>query len=192
MRNTFDSCEKFGRILHAAWQIRPNFSHVWGIRSVRNTVQQSLICYQEMYILLEVLSTDYSLSMGNFRGIFSLSNGWPLFLAISVCHLLEWRLSLHDTFVWQSIVFIKQRHFSVLWEKLHFGVKKSFLEISFFLGIFWSGVVGATDTFVAEHVANMLSWLKQDWDFQFCPWNNFKTWGSHFSDNQRENKTGGP
>ena len=43
VRNTFGSCEKFGRILHAAWQIRPNFSHVWGIRSVRNTVQQCLI-----------------------------------------------------------------------------------------------------------------------------------------------------
>ena len=26
-----------------------------------------------------------------------------------------------------------------------------------FLRIFWSGVVGAIDTFVAEHVANMLS-----------------------------------
>ena len=32
-----------------------------------------------------------------------------------------------------------------------------FLEIPIFLRIFWSGVVGATDTFVAEHVANMLS-----------------------------------
>ena len=35
-------------------------------------------------------------SMENFRGTFSLSKGWPLFLAISVCLLLERRLSLHD------------------------------------------------------------------------------------------------
>ena len=32
-----------------------------------------------------------------------------------------------------------------------------FLEIPVFLRIFWSGVVDAIDTFVAEHVANMLS-----------------------------------
>ena len=57
--------------------------------------------------------------------------------------------------------------------KLHFGVKNRFLEIPVFLRIFRSGVVGATDTFVGEHVAN-------------C-----KTWGLHFSDNQRGNKTGG-
>ena len=37
--------------------------------------------------------------------------------------------------------------------KLHFGVKIVFLfEILVFLRIFWSGVVGAIDTFVAEHV----------------------------------------
>ena len=54
------------------------------------------MCYQEMHMLLEVPSTDYLLSMGNFRGIFSLSKGWPLFLAISMCLLLERRLSLHD------------------------------------------------------------------------------------------------
>ena len=46
-------------------------------------------------------------------------------------------------------------------KKLHFGVKKYVLEIPvFFLRIFWSGVVGVIDTFVAEYVANMLSWLK--------------------------------
>ena len=45
-------------------------------------------------------------------------------------------------------------------KKLHFGVKNHFLEIPVFLRIFWSGVVSAIDTFVAEHVANMLSWLK--------------------------------
>ena len=32
--------------------------------------RESLICYQETHILLEVPSTDYSLSMGNFQGIF--------------------------------------------------------------------------------------------------------------------------
>ena len=31
-----------------------------------------------------------------------------------------------------------------------------FLEMPIFLRIFWPGVVGAIDTFVAEHVANML------------------------------------
>ena len=29
--------------------------------------------------MLEVPSTDYSLSVGNFRGIFSLSKGWSFF-----------------------------------------------------------------------------------------------------------------
>ena len=57
-----------------------------------------IIYYQETHILLEVPSTDYFLSMGNFLGIFSLSKGLPLFLAISVCLLLEGRLSLHDFF----------------------------------------------------------------------------------------------
>ena len=45
-------------------------------------------------------------------------------------------------------------------KKLHFRVKIVILEIPVFLRIIWSGIVGATDTFVAEHVANMLSWLK--------------------------------
>ena len=66
--------------------------------------RQSLICYQETHILLEVSSTDYLLSMGNFRGISSLSKGWPLFLAISLCLLLEGRLSLHG-FVCDRVVF---------------------------------------------------------------------------------------
>ena len=42
-------------------------------------------------------------------------------------------------------------------KKLHFGVKIVILEIPVFLRILWSGVVGAIDTFVAEHVANTLS-----------------------------------
>ena len=42
-------------------------------------------------------------------------------------------------------------------KKVHFGVKNRFLEIPVFLRIVWSGVVGAIDTFVAEHVVNMLS-----------------------------------
>ena len=43
-------------------------------------------------------------------------------------------------------------------KKLHFGVKNLFFfEIPVFLRILWSGVVDATDTSVAEHVANMLS-----------------------------------
>ena len=45
-------------------------------------------------------------------------------------------------------------------KKNHFGVKIVILEIPVFLRILWSGVVGAIDTFVAEHVANTLSWLK--------------------------------
>ena len=45
-------------------------------------------------------------------------------------------------------------------KKLRFGVKIVILEIPAFLRILWSGIVGAIDTFVAEHVANMLSWLK--------------------------------
>ena len=42
-------------------------------------------------------------------------------------------------------------------KKLHFGVKIIILEIPVSLRILWSGIVGAIDTFVAEHVANMLS-----------------------------------
>ena len=53
--------------------------------------------------------------------------------------------------------YIKQRFFSGIVKKLHFGVKIVFLDIPVFLRIVWSGVVGAIDTFVAEHVANMLS-----------------------------------
>ena len=45
-------------------------------------------------------------------------------------------------------------------KKLHFGVKNRFLEIPVFLRIIWSGIVSVIDTFVAECVANMLSWLK--------------------------------
>ena len=49
------------------------------------------------------------------------------------------------------------KNFSGIVKKLHFGVKNRFLEIPVFLGTFWSGVVGAINIFVAEHVANMLS-----------------------------------
>ena len=55
------------------------------------------------------------------------------------------------------------RYFEEKKQQLHFGVKIFFffffLEIPVFLRIFWSGVVGAIDIFVAEHVANMLSLL---------------------------------
>ena len=54
----------------------------------------------------------------------------------------------------------KKKNFSGIVKKLHFGVKNRFLEIPVFLGIIWSGVVGAIDTFIAEHVANKLSSLK--------------------------------
>ena len=53
--------------------------------------------------------------------------------------------------------FHKTKKNSGILKRLHFGVKIVFLEIPVFLRIFWSGVVGAIDTFVAEHVANMLS-----------------------------------
>ena len=97
--------------------------------------------------------------MGNFRGIFSLSKGWPLFLAISLCLLLDGRLSLHD-FVCDRVLFSLNKEFFRYCEKLHFELKNRFLEIPVLLRIIWSGVVGAIDTFVAEHVANILSWLK--------------------------------
>ena len=45
-------------------------------------------------------------------------------------------------------------------KKLHFGLKNRFLEIPVSLRIFWSGVVGAIDTFVAGRFANIISWLK--------------------------------
>ena len=51
--------------------------------------REGLICYQETHILLEVPPADHSLSMGNCRGVFSLSKGWSLFQAISVCLLLD-------------------------------------------------------------------------------------------------------
>ena len=178
-----------------------------GIPTVKKSHRESFICYQQTHILLEVPSTDYSLSMGNFRGIFSLSKGCPLFLAMSVSLLLEGRLNLYDfVCVCDRVLFsLNKEFFPVLWKKLHFGV--NFLvcvcvcvwgggvgggrNSRFFLRIYWSGVVGAIDTFVAEHVANVLSWLKWGWDFNVCPRKNFKTWELHFSDNQRENKTGG-
>ena len=109
-----------------------------------------------MHILLEVPSTDYLLSMGNFRGIFSLSKGWPLFPAISVCLLLEGRLSLHD-FVCGRVLFSFNKEFFWYYEKTSFWSKNCYFGNSVFLRILWSGIVGAIDTFVAAHVANMLS-----------------------------------
>ena len=95
--------------------------------------------------------------MGNFRGIFSLSKGSPLFLAISVCLLPEGRLILHD-FVCDRVLFsLNKEFFRYCEKKLHFGVKIVISEIPVFLRILWSGVLGAFDTVVAEHVANMLS-----------------------------------
>ena len=69
--------------------------------------------------------------------------------------LLEGRLNLHD-FVCDRVLF-SLKIFSGIVKKLHFGVKNRFLEIPVFFGTFWSGVVGAIDIFVAEHVADMLS-----------------------------------
>ena len=45
-------------------------------------------------------------------------------------------------------------------KKFILGLKIVILEFPVFLRILWSGIVGAIDTFVAEHVANRLSWLK--------------------------------
>ena len=63
------------------------------------------------------------------------------------------------------ILFSLNKEFFRYFEKTSFWGKNRFfffcfffffLEIPVFLRILWSGVVGATDTFVAEHVANML------------------------------------
>ena len=94
--------------------------------------------------------------MGNFRGIFSLSKGSPLFLAISVCLLLEGRLSLHD-FVCDRVLFSLNKEFFRYCEKTSFWGKNRYFGIPVYRRILWSGVIGANDTFVAEHVANMLS-----------------------------------
>ena len=88
--------------------------------------------------------------------MFSLSKDWPLFLAISVCLLLEGTLSVHD-FVCDKVLFSLNKEFFRYCEKLHFGVKIVILEIPVFRRILWSGVFGAIDTFVAEYVANTLS-----------------------------------
>ena len=90
-------------------------SDVWAPNCEKNH-RESLICYQGTHILLEVPSADYSLSMGNFRGIFSLSKGLPLFLAISVCLSLEG--SLHD-FVCDRVLFSLNKEFS--------GILKNFI-----------------------------------------------------------------
>ena len=114
-----------------------------------------------MHILLVVPSTDYSLSVGNFWGILA-SQGLASFSGQICVYFTRMNVEFAWLCVWQSIVFIKKKFFRYCEKKLHFGVKivLFFLEIPVFLRIFWSGVVGAIDTFVAEHVANMLSWLK--------------------------------
>ena len=108
-----------------------------------------------MHPLLEVPFKDHLLSMGNFRGI-SLSKGWPLCLAISVCLLLQGRLSLHFC-VCDRVLFSINKQFFQYCEKTSFwGKKIIFGKFLFFLDLLvW--LVGATDTFVAEYVANMLS-----------------------------------
>ena len=93
--------------------------------------RESFSCYQETHILLEVPSTDYSLSMGNFRGIFSLSKCWSLFLAIFVCLLLERRLSLHD-FVCDRLLFSLNKEFFRYCEKSSFLGKNRFFFFLFF------------------------------------------------------------
>ena len=42
-----------------------------GLPTVKKNQRERRMCYQETHILLEVPSIDYSLSLGNFRGIFS-------------------------------------------------------------------------------------------------------------------------
>ena len=55
------------------------------------------------------------------------------------------------------VLFTLNKEFFCYCEKPSFLVKLVSLEISVFIRIFRSGVVGAIDTFVAEHVANMFS-----------------------------------
>ena len=82
--------------------------------------RESLICYQEIHILLEVHvpSTDYSLSMGNFRGISSLSKGWPLFSG----HIYVPFTRKKVEFAWfmsDRVLFsLNKRNFLVLWKKV--------------------------------------------------------------------------
>ena len=130
-----------------------------GLPVVTKNHRESLTCYQETYFLLEI---NYSLSVENFRGIFSLLRGWPLFLAISVCLSLDFFFFFF--FFWMGegvggggggrkrVLFSLNKEISGIVQKTSFWDK-----ISVFLMIFWSGVVGAIDTFVAEHVMNILS-----------------------------------
>ena len=103
---------------------------MYGLPTVKNHAE-NLFFYQETHILLEVPSTDYSLSMGNFRGIFSLSKGWPRFLVISVCLLLEERLSLQD-FVCGRVLFSLNKEFSGIVKKTLFWGKNRYFGISRF------------------------------------------------------------
>ena len=63
------------------------------------------------------------------------------------------------------VLFSLNKEFFLYCDKSLFWGKNRFFFFFFFfyeilLRIFWSGVVGAIDTFVAEHVSNMLSRLK--------------------------------
>ena len=111
------------------WHFRVK-SDIWGLDCEKNH-RESRICYQEMHILLDVPSTDYSLSLGNVLGIFSLRKGWPLFLAILVCLLLKGRLSLHD-FVCDRVLFSLNKEFFQYYETTSFWGKKSFFGNSRF------------------------------------------------------------
>ena len=70
-----------------------------------------------------------------------------------MCPLLEGRLSLHD-FVCDRVLFSLNKEFFRYWENTSFWGKTPFFFFlnSHFLRIFWAGVVGAIDTFVAEHI----------------------------------------
>ena len=84
----------------------------------------------------DVPSTDHSLSMGNFRGIFSLSKGWPLFLAISVCIVLEGRLSLHGCVCDRILFSLNKEFFRYCEENSFWGKKIVFWKFPFFLESF--------------------------------------------------------
>ena len=102
-----------------------------GLPTVKKIIEKAYFCYQETHILLEVPSTDYSLSMGIFRGIFSLSKGWFLFLAISVCLLLEGMLRLHDS-VCDRVLFSLIKEFFRYYEKTSFWGKSRYFGNSRF------------------------------------------------------------
>ena len=102
---------------------------VWA-SNCEHTREKALFVIMKRTFLLEAPSTDHSLSMGKFRGIFSLSKGWPLFLVISVCLLLEKRLSLHDFVV--TVLFSLNKGIFRYCEISSFWGKKSFFGNSRF------------------------------------------------------------